>query len=164
MVFNMSSFKFTSMQYPRNWANNPTYWYIFFWMVNLYFVCPLNRQANLTNEHCTSESVFVACAHIASVNDLLRVQIPHPSSLIPHSSSLSHNFSFNPPFSAVTLMYPSSRVCELISSQGRKAPSALTWSRLTALGSPKMWCTLTIPSLSSRNLTLWFDLKYVKLF
>ena len=108
MVFNMSSFKFTSMQYPRNWANNPTYWYIFFWMVNLYFVCPLNRQANLTNEHCTSESVFVACAHIASVNDLLRVQIPHPSSLIPHSSSLSHNFSFNPPFSAVTLMYPSS--------------------------------------------------------
>ena len=108
MVFNMSSFKFTSMQYPRNWANNPTYWYIFFWMVNLYFVCPLNRQANLTNEHCTSESVFVACAHIANVNDLLRVQIPHPSSLIPHSSSLSHNFSFNPPFSAVTLMYPSS--------------------------------------------------------
>ena len=69
-------------------------------MVNLFFICPLNRKANLTNEHCTSESVFVACAHIASMNNLLGVQIPHPS-------FLSHNFSFNPPFSAVTLVYPS---------------------------------------------------------
>lgn len=57
--------------------NNPTY--IFFLNGELVFHLPSNGQANLTNEHCTSESVFVACAHIASENNLLRVQIPHPS-------------------------------------------------------------------------------------
>ena len=63
-------------------------------MVNLFFICLLNRQANLTNEHCTSESVFVACAHIASVN-ILKVQISHPSPI----TFLTHHFS------AITLVY-----------------------------------------------------------
>ena len=67
--------------------NNPTY--IFFLNGELVFHVPSNGQANLTNEHCTSESVFVACAHITNENNLVRVQIPHPS---PISFPLIHHF------------------------------------------------------------------------
>ena len=64
--------------------------------MNFFFICPSNRQANLTNQHCTSESVFVACAHIASVNYLLGVWIPHRT---PISFLVIHHFS------AVTQLY-----------------------------------------------------------
>ena len=67
--------------------NNPTK--IFFLNGELVFHIPSNRQANLTNKHCTSESVFVTCAHTTSVNNLLRVQVPHPS---PITFLLIHNF------------------------------------------------------------------------
>lgn len=62
--------------------DNPTY--IFFLNGELVLHVPSNGQANLTNE-----SVFVACAYIASENNLLRVQIPHPS---PISFLLIHHF------------------------------------------------------------------------
>ena len=123
----------------------------FFWMMNLFFICPLNKKANLTNEHCTSESVFVACAHIASVNNLLGVQIPHPS-------FLSHNFSFNPPFSVVTLVYPS------LETQGLWVDFKSGWKRpfcpnLKSTHSLKKgiisWSNTKFSTLTSHNPVTW---------